>query len=75
MADGEIVLTKSVRGGVEKLDFDRKGASWRVVMERPGAPERTRRGEVLRTYAGVEDAWKDVTEYSRQGYRIALYQE
>lgn len=75
MAEGEIVLTKSIRGGVEKLDFDLEGSSWRVVMERPGAPERTRRGEVLKRYAGVEDAWKDITEYSRLGYRIALYQE
>jgi hypothetical protein len=32
MADGEIVLIKSARNGVEKLDFDRRGTSWRVVM-------------------------------------------
>ena len=75
MAEGEIVLTRSTRDGVVKLDFDEKGAGWRVVLERPGAKERSRPGEIVRQYATVGDAWKDIEQYAREGFKIALYSE
>jgi hypothetical protein len=75
MADGEIVLTRSTRDGVEKLDFDRKGAGWRVVMERPGAKVRTKPKEIVKQYATADDAWKDIGQFAREGFKIALYSE
>lgn len=73
MSEGDIVLTRSARNGVEKLDFDRKGAGWRVVMERPGAKERNRPEETVKQYASADDAWKDIEQYARAGFKIALY--
>jgi hypothetical protein len=73
MAEGEIVLTRSTRDGVEKLDFDRKGAAWRVVLARPGAKERSRPEEVVREYASADDAWKDIGQYVREGFKIVVY--
>ncbi len=75
MAESEIVLTRSTRDGVEKLDFDRKGAGWRVVLERPGAKVRSKPAVIVKQYATVNDAWKDVEQYVREGFRIALYAE
>jgi hypothetical protein len=75
MTEGEIVLTRSTRDGVEKLDFDRKGAGWRVVLERPGAKERRRSKEIIRQYATVGEAWKDIEQYARDGFKIALYSQ
>jgi hypothetical protein len=75
MTEDEIVLTRSTRDGVEKLDFDRKGAGWRVVMERTGGKERTRPKETVKQYAAVDDAWKDIGQYAREGFRIVLYSQ
>ena len=75
MDEGEIVLTRSTRDGVEKLDFDRKGAGWRVVLERPGAKARSRPKEIVRPYATADDAWKDVGQYVKEGFKIVLYSE
>ncbi len=75
MSYGEIVLTRSTRDGVEKLDFDKKGAGWRVVMERPGGKERSRPKEIVKQYAAADDAWKDIGQYAREGFRIILYSE
>jgi hypothetical protein len=75
MAEGEIVLTRSTRNGVEKLDFDEKGAGWRVVLERPGGKERSRPKESVKQYAAVDDAWKDIEQYTREGFKIVLYSE
>ena len=73
MADGEIVLTRSTRGGVEKLDFDRRCGRWRVVMERPGAKVRDRPKEVVGRYAGPDEAWRDIAAFMKEGFKIALY--
>jgi hypothetical protein len=75
MTNKEIVLTRSTRDGVEKLDFDKKGAGWRVVMERPGGKERSRPKEIVKQYATRDDAWKDVGQYAREGFKIVLYSE
>lgn len=75
MAEGEIVLTRSTRDGVEKLDFDKKGARWRVVMERPGARDRSRTGEIVKRYASADEAWKDIAGYVKEGFKIALCNE
>jgi hypothetical protein len=75
MAEGEIVLTRSTRGGVEKLDFDRRGAAWRVVLERPAAKERAGRKEIVKQYATADDAWKDIGQHVREGFKIVLYSE
>ena len=73
MPAGEIILTRSTQDGVEKLDFDRKGAAWRVVLARPGAKERHRPKEVVREYASPDDAWKDIGQYVREGFKIVVY--
>jgi hypothetical protein len=75
MTEGEIVLTRSTRDGVEKLDFDRKGAGWRVVLERPGARERSKPAAIVKGYATTDDAWKDIGQYAREGFKIVLYSE
>jgi hypothetical protein len=75
MAEGELVLTRSTRDGVEKLDFDKKGAGWRTVLERPGAKERSRTKVIVKKYATVGDAWKDIELYMREGFKIVLYSE
>ena len=75
MPEKEIVLTRSTRDGVEKLDFERRGDSWRVVLERRGAKERTRPKETVRQYATADDAWKDVGQQVREGFKIVLYSE
>ena len=75
MAEGEIVLARSIRGHVEKLDFDRPGAGWRVVMERPGAKDRSRPPETVKRYADADEAWKDIANYVSEGFKIVLYQE
>lgn len=75
MADGEITLTRSIRNNVEKLDFDRNGTNWRVVMERAGAAEKTHTGVVLKKYPTTDEAWKDITVYARDGFKIALCSE
>lgn len=75
MTEGEIVLTRSTRDGVEKLDFDRKGAGWRVVLERPGAKERSRPGVMVKQYSTVGDTWKDIEQFTREGFKIVLYSE
>lgn len=75
MAEGEIVLTRSTRDGVEKLDFDDRRAGWRVVLERPGAKEHSRPKEIVKQYASADDAWKDVGQYVREGFKIVLYSE
>ena len=73
MSDDEIVLTRSTRNRVEKLDFDWKGASWRVVLERPGAKERSKPAVIVKKYPTVNDAWKDIGQYAREGFKIVLY--
>ena len=75
MAEGEIVLARSVRGHVEKLDFDRQGSGWRVVMERPGAKDRSRPRETVKRYADADEAWNDIAGYIREGFKIVLYHE
>jgi hypothetical protein len=72
--EDEIVLTRSTRDGVEKLDFYREGKRWRVVLVRPGSPVRKRPPERVKKYSGVDDAWKDVETYTKEGYKIALYE-
>jgi hypothetical protein len=73
MAEDEIVLTRSTRNGVEKLDFDQKSAGWRVVLERPGSKERSRPAAIVKLYATTDDAWKDIGQYAREGFKIVLY--
>jgi hypothetical protein len=75
MADGEIALTRSTRRGVEKLDFEQNSTGWRMVLERPGAKERSRPNEIVRHYATTDDVWKDIEKYSREGFKIVLYSE
>ena len=75
MAEGEIVLTRSTRDGVEKLDFNRSDARWRVVMERPGAKERSRPKEIVKRYASADETWKEIAGYVREGFKIVLYNE
>jgi hypothetical protein len=75
MSDNEIVLIQSTRDGVEKLDFDEKGAGWRVVLERPGAKVRSKPAVIVKRYATTDEAWKDVGQYVREGFKIVLYSE
>jgi hypothetical protein len=75
MSDNEIILTRSTRRGVEKLDFEQNDTGWRVVLERPGAKERSRPKEIVKQYATTDDVWKDIELYAREGYKIVLYNE
>jgi len=72
---GTIVLTRSTRHNVEKLSFDQEGGNWRAVLERPGAAERQRRGEQVRSYGSPAEAWHDIEAFIAQGYKLVLYTE
>ena len=72
---GIIVLTRSTRHNVEKLSFDQEGGSWRVVLERPWADGRLRRGEQVKTYASAAGAWQDIEAFITQGYKLVLFTE
>ena len=73
MPENEIVLTRSTRDGVEKLDFDRKGNGWRIVLVRPGSRVRSRPEEIVRQYATADDAWKDIGQFVGEGFKIVVY--
>jgi hypothetical protein len=70
MAEKEIVLIRSVRKGVEKLEFNSTDGTWRAVLTRPGAAQDMRPAEPIKRYFSTEEAWKDVAEYVSKGFKI-----
>lgn len=75
MAAKEVVLRRSVRNRVEKLEFEREDGTWRAVLSRPGAGQDMSPAEVIRIYPDTQEAWKDVAQYISQGYKILYYAE
>lgn len=71
----EVVLRRSVRNKVEKLEFEREDGSWRAVLSRPGASQEKSPEEVIRKYPDTLEAWKDVARYISEGYKILYYVE
>lgn len=75
MAEKEIVLIRSVRKGVEKLEFNSTDGTWRAVLIRPRATQEMRPAETIKKYFRTEDAWADVAGYVSQGYKIVYTED
>jgi mRNA-degrading endonuclease RelE of RelBE toxin-antitoxin system len=74
MAGKEIILTTKIRKGIEKLEFDDKGAKWRVVLARKTEmPDQDDRE--IKKYTSAEDAWNDIDRYRIGGFKIILVEE
>ena len=75
MAETNIVLIRSVRNRVEKLEFNREDGTWRVVLTRPDVGQKLHPAEVVKKYGDTIEAWNAVTEYVRQGFKIVYFVE
>lgn len=75
MAEKEVVLRRSVRNRVEKLEFEREDGGWRAVLSRSGASESMHPAEIIKRYPDTREAWKDVAGYITEGYKIIYYVE